>query len=446
VLAALLGLAVAMFGGVYSWGAAVLAGATGATLVWLRPGWSGGGWTRVLDLALLGTLTVLVLQLVPLPSGLVAAISPARIAYVRATHLQSAVPPFLPLTLDPSATLHATLAAFCTVATFWISRSVFAGGGIRLVVTAVAWIATGMVLVALAQGASGTPLVYGFWRPYDEGARPFGPFINRNHGGTWSLLALMLCFGQLQWRRDGASPPRGWSWRARLAHAFNGRSVILVLAIALLAIGIALGASRSTLLALACAAGYVAWTARRHARGRQSALRGALVAPVAVLALAAYADVGTLLSRIDETRQLGLAQRVAIWRDTIGLISDFPAAGVGAGAFSEAMRVYQTSDRTYSWNEAHNEYLQVAAEGGLLLAVPGGLALIALAAGGYRARRRADHMSWMRLGASAALLAAAIQAVWETGLSLPANGMLAAVAAAILLHECRPSSHAAARS
>jgi hypothetical protein len=50
----------------------------------------------------------------------------------------------------------------------------------------------------------------------------------------------------------------------------------------------------------------------------------------------------------------------------------------------------------------------------------------------------------MRLGASASLVAVAIQSIWETGLTLPANGMLAAVAAAILVHVPRHPSNAPA--
>jgi putative inorganic carbon (HCO3(-)) transporter len=160
----------------------------------------------------------------------------------------------------------------------------------------------------------------------------------------------------------------------------------------------------------------------------------------------AYADLDRLLSRVDETRQLGLAQRVAIWRDTFGVIRDFPVTGVGAGNFSNAMKLYQTTDRTYFWNEAHDQYLQVASEGGVLLALPSAIALIAVAAaGGTLLRHRDDPIHWLRLGASAALVAAAAQAVWETGLTLPANGMLAAVAAAILVHTSRHATDAAAR-
>ena len=42
------------------------------------------------------------------------------------------------------------------------------------------------------------------------------------------------------------------------------------------------------------------------------------------------------------------------------------------------MRLYQTSPRTYFHNEAHNHYLQIAAEGGLLLSIPAAGALFAL--------------------------------------------------------------------
>jgi O-antigen ligase len=329
--------------------------------------------------------------------------------------------------------------------TFWIARALFARGGLRTVVTSLAWAAVAMVIIAFAQSAAGTNLVYGFWHPVDGGARPLGPFINRNHAGTWSVLALFLCFGCFQWRRASSAPSRGWSWRARLAHALNGRSLILMLAVTLLAVSVALGASRSTMLALACGAGYVAWAAPRGPETRRASLWTATLALAAAFAVIAYADLDRILSRVEETRQLGLSQRAAIWRDTLGVIRDFPIAGAGAGNFSNVMRLYQTTDRMYYWNEAHDHYLQVAAEGGLLLTIPAVVALVALGAAGIRTlRRRDDPLHWMRLGASAALVAVAVQSIWETGLTLPANGMLAAVAAAILVHGSRLSTHAAA--
>jgi O-antigen ligase len=438
--------ATALFGGVYLWGAVLLAAGSAALAFWVRPAAAGAGPLRTLDRALIALLAGIALQLVPLPSLLLSLIAPARMAFIRATALSAEVPALLPLSLDAAATAHAWLVVFTGCLTFWTARSLFAHGGIRTVVTALACVAVALVIEAFAQSAANTNLVYGFWQPRDSGARPLGPFINRNHAGTWSLLVLFLVFGCLQWRRAVSSPARGWGWQARIAHALNGRSLILVLATLLLIVSVAAGASRSTMLALACAAGYVALCAPRRDEFRRSSLWPGALALTAAFGVIAYADLDRLLSRLDETRQLGLAHRIAIWRDSLGIIRDFPLAGTGAGTFSDAMRLYQTTDRTYYWNEAHNHYLQAAAEGGLLLTVPALTALGALVTAGVRAvRKTSDSLHWMRLGASAALTAVAVQSLWETGLTLPANAMLAGVAAAILVHTPRHGSNAPAR-
>jgi O-antigen ligase len=395
---------------------------------------------------LLALVAAIGLQLVPLPAVLVSVVSPARLEFIRQTSLTGDVPTSLPLTLDPGATVHAWFVVLTACVTFWTTRSLVSRGGIRTAVTGLAWVSVGFVLEAFAL-SGGTNLVYGFWHPQDPGARPLGPFINRNHAGTWSVLVLFLVFGCFQWRALVASPSRGWSWRARMAHALDGRSLILVLSTFLLVVIVAVGASRSTMLALAGAAGYVALAAPRRDGLRRSSLWPGAIALAAAFGAIAYADVDRLLSRLEETRQLGLAHRVAIWRDSLGVIRDFPLTGTGAGTFSTAMRLYQTTDRTYYWNEAHNHYLQVTAEGGILLVIPTLVALASLTATGVRAlRRREDPLHWMRLGASASLVAVAIQSIWETGLTLPANGMLAAVAAAILVHVPRHPSNAPAGS
>ena len=44
---------------------------------------------------------------------------------------------------------------------------------------------------------------------------------------------------------------------------------------------------------------------------------------------------------------------------------------------------------------------------------------------------------WIRAGAIAGIVAAAVQSVWDTALRTPANGVLFAVVAAIALHDPR---------
>ena len=74
-----------------------------------------------------------------------------------------------------------------------------------------AWLCAALAFVALAQLASGTRLIYGFFAPL-EGGVPYGPFVNRNHFAGYMLLAAPVALGVLAgawrsyWRRVGASP------------------------------------------------------------------------------------------------------------------------------------------------------------------------------------------------------------------------------------------------
>jgi O-antigen ligase len=146
------------------------------------------------------------------------------------------------------------------------------------------------------------------------------------------------------------------------------------------------------------------------------------VGPAALVGRFAAADVA-------------LADRVTIWWETLPIIRDFWLTGTGVGTFETAMAVYQRSSPGVLFNQAHNHYLQVAAEGGVLVAVPVALALGGFAALAWR-RLQADRsgMFWVRAGAASGLAGVAVQSLWETGLTTPANAALAAVLAAMVIH------------
>jgi hypothetical protein len=82
----------------------------------------------------------------------------------------------------------------------------------------------------------------------------------------------------------------------------------------------------------------------------------------------------------------------------------------------------------------------VASEGGLLVGIPVLMALVCLAREGWIAvTSDRSGMYWIRAGALCSLAAVAAQSAWETGLTMPANAALAALAAAIAVHD--PSPH-----
>ena len=128
--------------------------------------------------------------------------------------------------------------------------------------------------------------------------------------------------------------------------------------------------------------------------------------------------------------------RLGVWRQTWPMVRDFWPDGVGIGAFAQAMVRYHQGSYLFYVNHAHNEYLQLLAEGGALAMA--GAAAAMLAAARLIARRLASDRTplfWVRAGAAAGLAAVAVQCLWETPLSLPANAVLLALLAAVATHD-----------
>jgi O-antigen ligase len=219
---------------------------------------------------------------------------------------------------------------------------------------------------------------------------------------------------------------------------------MLIASGSVLNVALAASLSRSGLLgfagALACGA-LCALAGPRPGHDRRYAPRtgraGALIAALAALAVVGVAtEVGptALAGRLGASRG-AIADRLAIWHDTLPVLRDFWLTGTGAGTYLRSMAVYQRSMPGVIFNQAHNHYLQVAAEGGLLVGLPVLLALWSFARaaiGSLRADR--SPMYWIRAGAAAGLFGVAVQSVWETGLTIPANAALAAVLAAVVIH------------
>ena len=84
---------------------------------------------------------------------------------------------------------------------------------------------------------------------------------------------------------------------------------------------------------------------------------------------------------------------------------------------------------------AHNHYLQLAAEGGALVTIPCAFALVSFLFV-FRRQMATDTSSnvLLRAGAGAGIAAVLVQSFWDTGLRMPANAMLCAVLAAIAVH------------
>jgi putative inorganic carbon (HCO3(-)) transporter len=410
-----------------------LAAAAAVLAISVRPALATPG-SRCLDAALLLSVVVVAASLVPLPPAFRFALSPStRIIDLTLRLGDSAASSVAarPLSIDPAAGRVSLALAAAMLLLFLSARAVFARGGVRLCVRAIAGLGLVLAAIGMAQHATAPRLLY--WTFPTRSATPFGPYMNHSDFATWLVMALPLTAGYLIARLQSRRAHGGFP--AAIAEAFDNTAMWLTTAIGFMAAGLVVGLSRSGLIAAGAGLGAV-WlvsAARMQQRGRAWLLAGF---GVIALVAAAYANTNAISARVDETIRLGLGGRSAIWRETLPMISDFWLTGVGPGGYERGMIVYQQSPRVVYFNHAHNEYLQIAAEGGLLLTLP---ALVIAVAGAWRARRSlgADRtpIYWVRAGAVGGLVAVAVQSLWETGLRVPANGLLFAVVAAIAIHD-----------
>jgi O-antigen ligase len=395
--------------------------------------------SRALDWALVACLAAVAIQLIPLPYAIREALSPGAVAFDRLVRIDAAAgapAAARPLSIDPEATAWALATGIGLASVFWSARSVFSRGGVRGVTRGVAVMGLIVSPLAIVQHALAPHLLSGYWRPLSRNASPYGPFVNRNDLACWLVMALPLVAGYGVARVR--SRYRSQEGTIDLESAIDDTAVALIVSACLMAGALFVSLSRSGLTAGAVSVLTLVWLARRRVdRARAVWLLVALSA--VVVAATSYANIDALLGRVGDALTEGVGGRRAIWRETLPMLRDFRLTGIGVGAYARGMLVYQQSPREFFYfNHAHDEYLQLATEGGVLLAVPAAVALLLLMRGvSRRLREDGSAAYWMRAGAASGMIAAAVQSVWDTGLRMPANAVLFAILAAIALHDSR---------
>jgi O-antigen ligase len=401
---------------------------------------------RLLDWSLLACLIAIAAQLIPLSATVRGFLSPEAFQIDSALRLDTA-PRILPrhaLSIDVESTAWALALGAAYIGLFWSARAIFARGGVRTVTRGVTWLGLALTVLVAVQRATSPTMLYWYFRPLNAGASPYGPFVSRNALASWLAMAVPLIIGYAV-ARHRSDPRPGLGIGAR-AEAMDSMQLWLAGAACLMMGGLFGSMSRAGIFG--AAVGLIAFIVLSRTRiqgGRGLVWMGAsLAAMIAVASL--FANFGALAMRMQETTESGEWGRPAIWRDTWRMTEDFWLTGVGAGAFQRGMLLYQQGSRQFFFNHAHNEYLQLAAEGGLLLAVPAAIALVAGAALIVN-RLGADRtpIFWLRAGAVSSMIAVAVQSIWDTGLRTPANGALFAVLAAIALHNPRRAHDGPAR-
>lgn len=201
-------------------------------------------------------------------------------------------------------------------------------------------------------------------------AKPFGTFVNRHNFAAYMEMTIALPLGLLF---QGAVK--------------KDKRLLLLTAVALMAVAVLMSGSRGGLFAIGAQVLLLLLLSRgRIVRGRLwlKAVLALLLVAVVVLG-AALIGGETSMNRLSETASSDdfSTRRAQIWSVTFDVIKDNLPLGAGFGAFGVAYTPHDMQSGLERVEQAHNDYLQVLADAGVMGAVIGIGFLFAL----YRAAR-----------------------------------------------------------
>jgi len=436
------------FGAVYPWGywpllaASVLIGA-GELVVARRE----GPPLRNVATALGIVAVVGAAQLIPLSAPTIASGNPARDAFLkRYDVLYATTTSSHALSINPETTAIALVcfAAFSVLA-LGTARLASDRGALRILTNGIMAFGALLALIAMAQdvalvnrtGEGHTVLIYGFWPdPYVN--KPFGPYINKNNYAGWMLMAVPLTLGlfaaglERLWRSVGSD------WTARflaLSSREGAKTLLAGLAALVMSVSVVASMSRSGMIALAATLFGLAWFAPLE---KPKAVVRVALASVALIILAAWVGPDTIRNRFEDRSEASMRGRFIAWQNALRISANYPIIGIGFNTFATAMLLEQQGDPVNFWEEAHNDYLQIAAEGGIIGSAAGLLAIVVIAS---EIRRRFRDVSpsrtslWLRVGAVAGICAIGLQEFVEFSLQIAGNAALFAILIGIALHK-----------
>ena len=330
------------------------------------------------------------------------------------------------LPLDRSETREALVLLGVDLTIFFLVSQLFASGRSRiwrLFGPGVLLFAGSLGLFAILQNASGARRIYGIVET--PGDLHFGPYVNPNHFA--GLMEMLIPVGVLY------------------IVGRRGRSSVaaLPLLVAVATIGVAallLTGSRGGLLALSAqTAIWLILLARGNQTGENRRLAKA-VAPtiLAAMLLFVWVDSGRaakhlgLIFHIKSPDWVG-SSRKSMALDSLRMWRNHLVLGVGLGNFETAYPAYQSLPTDLWIDYAHDDYLEAAAETGLVGAV---LILSALALFFRLAFQDLRHRltfedGWIRLGAAIACCGLLVHSFFDFNLHIPANAAWFATLAAL---------------
>lgn len=324
------------------------------------------------------------------------------------------------LSLDPYAT-RLVLVQLVALFIYFAAMLAYTDTARRLNVLVLTVIGFGFALAffGIIQSLISPTKIYGILEP--RLAVPFGPFVNRHNFASYMEMTLGLSLGLL----------------------FSGavereKRLLYITAVALMGVALLMSGSRGGMMSFVAMVLFLVVItglgfAGRESEGRSTlrrwALRGglAIVLLVAIIGGAILIGGESSLTRMVDTVNASdpSTGRTQIWKVTIEVIKSHPITGAGLGAFGVAYTPFDPRNGVNRAEQAHNDYLQILADTGIIGAILGLVFLIALFRLGFKRRQSRDvFRRGVATGALAGCFAVLVHSIFDFTLHTTSNALL----------------------
>jgi tetratricopeptide (TPR) repeat protein/O-antigen ligase len=306
-------------------------------------------------------------QLIPLPASIVSVIAPGIYqAYAPMLNLQD-TNHWIPLTVNQKSTLLEAL-RITTYAFFYILTVQLLSHKKLLLKTTqiVAGLTTIIAFIAILQKFTSPDLIYWF-RPAPS--IPVGPWVYRNHYAGFMELAFPLVLALFFYYRPKLTTQQ--SFRSKVVSIFSspnsniqfflGFSFILILS------SIFIGLSRGGIVCANLALFFFLTLLAN--KSTNSAKLLPLIVFGCVLLAVTWFGWDPILARFNEsTTESGIIvdRRWHLYLSCLPLIKDFFVSGSGFGTFIHVFPQYNTLPTSVIFDHAHNDYIELITDGGLI--------------------------------------------------------------------------------
>jgi len=369
----------------------------------------------------------LAFQIIPLPSFLVNIISPATIKKVLA--LDGYVPDFISLSLVPVETLFFAL-RMLSIFLFFFSfiRINFKRKELVSLIRTLVLSVSLQGLFGLIKYLMGNKFFFIFFHPVStDPTKEFltGTLGNPNHFAFYVEMVFPLLIALFFMKINLFNSTGGL--RESFVSAFNaGREVILIfILIPFFGLVVFLTGARSGIVTLLISFLIFAFLTvyLRRSKVIRKKLKIIFVSLSLIIVFVGAKSTVNKFMKGDYFRNGG---RFLRWPNTTKMFQDHPVFGVGFGTYKYSFYLYDT-DNTGAWStNAHNEYLEMLSEGGLIGSVIF-LFLIGLLvysiANMWRARRHPD-IKILGIGILTSIFVAFFHSIFDFSLRIPSNSFV----------------------